>query len=108
MIYEITLYQIDENNKNASTRIYAGWKKNESRFDFKDYTLSYNLTIDGEYDKTEILNEVFNIFNGGSSHSVPKNFPKTMHYMSTSDVIQYENKYYFKDIKGYIDVTERI
>lgn len=111
MIYKVTIYQIDENNKEASTRIYAGWKKNENRFDFKDYTKKYDLQFEYVNNMSDeslitVVKSIFSVIK--FEIPIPDDFPSDMHRITTSDVLQIGETYYYISISKDIDITDRI
>lgn len=111
MIYSVKIYQIDENNHEASTRIYAGWKKNESRFDFKDYTKDYTLQFEYKDNVSdEVLISVVESIFGIIDFEIPfpSDFPNDMHKLTTSDILQIGETYYYISINKNVDVTDRI
>ena len=92
------IYQVDPHNCDYA---FEWWSWARDRFNFKDYTLTYEGEIEVE-DVNKTLEDLFTIFNINR----PQDFKG--HSLSVSDIIEIDDKYYYCDSVGWTDITKYI
>jgi hypothetical protein len=96
MKYEI--YQLDGRDKNNHGKIFMPWRIVKDEFSITDYKMIYTGDIDTGNDIIETLDELFEIFN--MRH--PEDFHG--HSLSVSDVIQINDRLYYCDSCGWVEL----
>jgi hypothetical protein len=92
------IYQVDPHDCDYA---FEWWSWAQNRFNFKDYTLTYEGEIEVE-DVNKTLEDLFRIFNVER----PSDFRG--HSLSVSDIIEINNKYYYCDSVGWTEITKYI
>ena len=92
------IYQVDPHDCDYA---FEWWSWAQDRFNFKDYTLTYEGEIEVE-DVNKTLEDLFTIFNINR----PQDFKG--HSLSVSDIVELDGKYYYCDNVGWIDITKYI
>ena len=77
------------------------WSWAQDRFNFKDYTLTYEGEIEVE-DVNKTLEDLFTKFNINR----PADFKG--HSLSVSDIVELDGKFYYCDNIGWTDITKYI
>ena len=92
------IYQVDPHNCDYA---FEWWSWAKDRFNFKDYTLTYEGEIEVE-DINKTLEDLFTKFN----IERPEDFKG--HSLSVSDIIELDGKYYYCDNVGWTEITKYI
>ena len=94
-----TIYQV---NSKTCDYAFEWWDRCKDKFDILDYTKVYEGNIVPGENEFVVLEQLFEIFNIRR----PEDFKG--HSLSTSDVVQLGDKYYFCDSVGWKDITEYV
>ena len=97
-IMKYTIYQVDPHFCDYA---FEWWDWCKDEFNFSDYNLIYEGEIEVE-DINKTLEDLFRIFN----NERPSDFKG--HSLSVSDLVEIDNKFYYCDSHGWIDITDRI
>ena len=94
------IYQVDPHNCDYA---FEWWSWCKDRFNFKDYKLVYEADVEPSAGgPMAMLEELFELFN---KHR-PTDFKG--HSLSVSDVVELDDKFYFCDSVGWLDITKFI
>jgi hypothetical protein len=92
------IYQVDPHDCDYA---FEWWSWAQDRFNFKDYTLTYEGEIEVE-DVNKTLEDLFTKFNINR----PADFKG--HSLSVSDIVELDGKYYYCDNVGWTEITKYI
>ena len=92
------IYQVDPHDCDYA---FEWWSWAQDRFNFNDYTLTYEGEIEVE-DVNKTLEDLFTKFN----IKRPEDFKG--HSLSVSDIVELDGKYYYCDNVGWTDITKYI
>jgi hypothetical protein len=92
------IYQVDPHDCDYA---FEWWSWAKDRFNFNDYTLTYEGEIEVE-DVNKTLEDLFTKFN--------INRPADLkgHSLSVSDIVELDGKYYYCDNVGWTEITKYI
>jgi len=92
------IYQVDPHDCDYA---FEWWSWAQDRFNFKDYTLTYEGEIEVE-DVNKTLEDLFTKFN----IKRPQDFKG--HSLSVSDIVELDGKFYYCDNVGWTEITKYI